>query len=43
MRFYNKLFLQKLFEDFALNFAKKKNYDDENDEIIFYAKLKKTI
>ena len=43
MRFQKKWFLQKLFEDFALNFAKKINYNDDNDEVIFYSKLKKTI
>ena len=43
MRFQNKSFLQKLFKHFALNFAKKINYKDDNDEIVFYTKFKKTI
>ena len=33
--------MQKLSEDFALDFAKKMNFDNDDDEIIFYSKLKK--
>ena len=43
MRFQSKWFLQKLSKDFALDFAKKINYDNDDDEMIFYSKLKKTI
>ena len=35
--------MQKLSENFALDFAKKMNYDDDNDEMFFYSKLKQTI
>ena len=41
MRFQNKSFLQKLSKNFAFNFAKKMNYNNDNDKMIFYDELKK--
>ena len=38
VRFQNKWFLQKLSKDFALDFTKKMNYDDNDDKVIFYLK-----
>ena len=35
--------MQKLFENFALNFVKKMNYDDDDDEMIFFDVLKNIV
>ena len=35
--------MQKLFENFALNFVKKINYDDDDDEMIFFDVLKNIV
>ena len=32
-----------MFENFVFDFTKKINYDDNDDEMIFYLKLKKII
>ena len=39
----NKWFLQKLSENFVLNFVKKMNYDDDDDEMIFFDVLKNIV
>ena len=43
LRMQNKWFLQKLFENFVLNFVKKINYDNDDDEMIFFEMLKKIV
>ena len=40
LRLQSKWFLQKLPNDFALDFAKKVDYDDDENETIFYSILK---
>ena len=39
----NKWFLQKLLKNFVLNFVKKMNYDDDDDEMIFFDVLKNIV
>ena len=43
LRLQNKWFFQKLSNDFALDFAKKMNYDDDENETIFYSILKAAV
>ena len=43
LRMQNKWFLQKLSENFVLNFVKKMNYDDDDDEMIFFDVLKNIV
>ena len=43
LRMQNKWFLQKLSENFVLNFVKKINYDDDDDEMIFFDVLKNIV